>query len=91
MGTVRKRSGEWISGFGTEFKKQLQYEDIAKIEIDNAKKFLSLPARYVFQAENIVTAQGQMKEGLEEQARRVDVVMGDEADERGHPIQHRDD
>ena len=48
---MKKRNGEYITGYVPQF------DDIWKVEVGNAKKFLSLPARYVFQAENIVSAQ----------------------------------
>ena len=83
-----KRTCEWIKGFGTEFQKVPQFEDLLRVESKNAKTFMSLPARYMFTAERLVDAQGQMTENLEDQRRRVDAVMHDEDDDRGVP--HRD-
>jgi hypothetical protein len=83
-----KRTGEWIKGFGTEFQKVPQFDDLLKVEAKNAKTFMSLPARYMFTAERLVDATGQLRDNLEDQRRRVDAVMHDEDDDRGVP--HRD-
>ncbi len=54
---MRKRTGEVVKGFGTEFIKVPQFADILKEERKNARTFINRPARYVFLAENIVTAE----------------------------------
>ena len=42
------------------FKKVPQYEDILKVELDNAHKYLSLPERYIFQPTQVAEASGDM-------------------------------
>ena len=78
-----RRSGEWIKGPGGPYKKIPQFNDILKVEADNASKYFNLPARYVFTAEKVVTAEGEMRQTLNEQQARVHVVLGDENDDRG--------
>jgi hypothetical protein len=80
-----KRTGEYIKGFGTEFQKVNQFEDILKIEKKNAKTFMSLPARYVFTAEKLIDAEGEFRENLKDHARRVNQVLDDENNDRGVP------
>ena len=87
MGT-KKRTGEVVKGFGTDFIKVPQFADILGEERKNARTFMNLPARYVFLAENIVTAEGEFREAAVDHARRVHVVLNDENDDRG--MGHRD-
>ena len=66
-----KRTGEWIKAFGNEWQKTPQYLDLLKVEEKNARTKFSMPARYVFLAEQIVTAQGNFGENMNEHAARV--------------------
>ena len=64
------------------FKKVPQYEDILKVQLSNAHKYLYLPERYIFLPTQVAEASGDMARELEDQKQRVHRASRADADDR---------
>ncbi len=64
------------------FKKVPQYEDILKVQLGNAHKYLYLPERYMFLPTQVAEASGDMARELEDQKQRVHRASRADADDR---------
>ena len=60
-------SKKWLRGF----KKVPQYEDLLKVQLSNAHKYIYLPERYVFTASHAAEAADDMEKALADQKSRV--------------------
>ena len=62
-------------------RKQPQFEDLMKVELENTRKVNHLPARYIFQAEHAVATSGDLDRVLQEQHVRVRAVVQADMDD----------
>ena len=69
-------------------RKQPQFEDLMKVELENTRRVIHLPARYIFQAEHAVATSGDLDRALQEQHVRVRAVVQADMDDgdRAVPI-----